>query len=99
MLEAEQLEQRLQIRQVELAFNLVSGSRRDVAVGYQVERCAGCRQVLVEVGFLLRQGGTQPFGKDLVMTVAERAVGDFAAHDLTQGRVRITAGQRIAQGR
>jgi hypothetical protein len=98
MLEAEQFQQGLQIRKVELAFHLVGSSRRDVAVGNQIERGVGCHQVLIEVGFLLGQGEAQPNGEDLVMTVAERTVGDFAAHDLAERRVRIPAGERIAQG-
>jgi hypothetical protein len=60
----------------------MGGSRRDVAVGDQIQRGLGCHQVLIEVGFLLGQGEAQPCGKDLVMAVAEGAVGDFAAHDL-----------------
>jgi hypothetical protein len=99
MLEAEQLQQRLQIRKVELAFHLVGGSRRDVAVGNQIERAVGCHQVLSEVGFLLGQGEAQPNGEDLVMTVAERAVGDIGAHGLAERCVSIPAGDRIAQGR
>jgi hypothetical protein len=99
MLEAEQLQKRLQIRQVELAFHLMGGSRHDVAVGEQIQRGPGCYQVLIEVGFLPGQGEAQPFGKDLMMAVAEGAVGDIAPHDLAQRRVRIAAGERIAQRR
>jgi hypothetical protein len=72
---------------------------REVAVRSQIQRGMGCHQVLVEVGFLLGQGEAQPFGKDLVMTVAERAIGDFATHHLAQRRVRILPGGRIAQAR
>jgi hypothetical protein len=99
MLEAEQFQQRLQIRKVELAFDPVGSSRRDVAVGNQIEGDPGCRQVLIKVGFLLGQGEAQPNGEDLVMTVAKRAVGDFVAHHPAQRLVRIPAGKRIAQGR
>ena len=99
MLEAEQLQKRLQVRQVELAFHLMGGSRHDVAVGDQIQRGVGCHQVLIKVGFLLGQGEAQPFGKDLVMAVAEGAVGDIAAHDLVERRVSIAAGEGIAQGR
>jgi hypothetical protein len=74
----------------------MGSSRREVAVGSQFERGAGCGQVLIQVGFLLRQGEAQPFGKNLVVTVAERAVGDFAAYDLAQRRMSIAAGKRIA---
>src|ERR1035438_7428962 len=98
MLEAEQLQKRLQIRQVKLAFHPMGGSRRDVTVGEQIRRGLGCHQVLIEVGFLLGQGEAQPFGKDLVMAVAKGAVGDLAAHDLAERRVSIAAGEGIAQG-
>jgi hypothetical protein len=70
---------------------------RDVAIVSQIQRRIRCHQVLIEVGFLLGQREAQPFGKDLVMTVAKRAVGDFAAHNLAQRRVRIPAREGIAQ--
>jgi hypothetical protein len=98
MLEAEQLQKRLQVRQVELAFHLMGGSRHDVAVGDQIQGGPGCHQVLIEVGFLLGQGETQPFGKDLVMAVGESAAGDLTAHDLGERRVSIAAGERVAKG-
>jgi hypothetical protein len=81
-----------------LTLYLMGGTGRDVAIGNQIQRGMGCLQVLIEVGFLLDQGEAQPFGKNLVMTVAERTVGDFAAHDLAQWRMRIPAGERISQG-
>jgi hypothetical protein len=98
MLEAEQLQKRLQIRQVELAFHLMGGRRHDVAVGDEIQRGMGCHQVLIEVGFLLGQGEAEPFGKDLVMAVAEGAAGDISPHDLAQRRVSIAASARIEQG-
>ncbi len=55
MFEAEQFQQRLQIREVQLAFHLVGGARSDVAVGDEFERRTGCDQVLIEIGLLLRQ--------------------------------------------
>jgi len=60
----------------------MSGSGDDIAIESQVQGGIGCPEILIEVGFLLGQGEAQPFGKDVVMTVAERAVGDFTAHDL-----------------
>jgi hypothetical protein len=74
----------------------MGSSRGEVAVGSQFERGVGRGQVLIEVGFLAGQGTAEPFGKDLVMAVAERAIGGFAAHDLAERRVLIVAGQRIA---
>jgi hypothetical protein len=82
-----------------LAFHLMGGSRQDVAVGDQIQGGPRCHQVLIEVGFLLGQGEAQPFGKDPVVTVAESAIGDLAAHDLGERRVSIAAGERIAKGR
>jgi hypothetical protein len=76
----------------------MGGSRHDVAVGDQIQGAPGCHQVLIKVGFLLGQGEAQPFGKDLVVTVAESAIGDLAAHDLGERRVSIAAGERIAKG-
>ena len=96
MFEAEQFQQRLQIREVELAFDLVGRTWSDVAIGNQFERGVGFHQVLIEVGFLLGKGEAEPLGKNLVMTVTKGAVCDFAAHDLTEGRMRIEAGQSIA---
>jgi hypothetical protein len=74
----------------------MGSSRGEVAVGSQFERGAGCGQVLIQVGFLAGQGTAEPLGKDLMMAVAERAIGDFAAHNLAERRVRIIAGERIA---
>ena len=54
-------------------------------------------QVLVQVGFLTRKAEAEPFREDLVMAVAEGAVGDVAADDLAHGRVGIAAGKEIAQ--
>jgi hypothetical protein len=76
----------------------MGGSRYDVAVRDQIQGGAGCHQILIEVGFLLGQREAEPFGKDLVMAVAEGAVGDVAAHDLGEGRVSIAAGEGIAEG-
>ena len=99
MLEAEQLQQGLQVRQVQLALYLMGASWHDVAVRDQVQRGAGCRQILREVGLLLGQREAKPLGEDLVMAVAEGAVGDLAADNLAQRRMHIVTGERVAQGR
>jgi hypothetical protein len=76
----------------------MGGSRHDVAVGDQIQGGPRCHQILIEVGFLLGQSKAQPFGEDLVMAVAESAIGDLSAHDLGERRVSIAAGERIAKG-
>jgi hypothetical protein len=76
----------------------MGGSRHEVAVGDQIQGGPGCHQVLIEVGFLLCQAEAQPFGKDLMMAVAEGAVGDLTAHDLGKRRVSIAAAERFAKG-
>jgi hypothetical protein len=65
-----------------LALHLVRRAGDDVAVGNQLQRRAARHQVLVEIHFLLRQRESQPFRKNLVMTVAESAVGYFGSHHL-----------------
>jgi hypothetical protein len=76
----------------------MGGSRHEVAEGDQIQGGPGCHQVLIEIGFLLSQGEAQPIGKDLMVAVAESAIGDLAAHDLGERRVSIAAGERIANG-
>jgi len=67
--EAQQFQQRLQIREVELTFHLVRGTRSDVAIRHQFKRRTGCDQVLIEIGLLLGKREAEPFGKNFVMAV------------------------------
>lgn len=70
MLETEQLQQRLQIRKVQLPLYLMGRIRRDIAIGCQVQRGLRLDQVFIQIGLLARQAETQPLGKNLMMTVA-----------------------------
>jgi len=71
---------------------------RYVAIGHEFQGGMGCLQILIEVGFLKRQAEAEPLGEDLVMTVAERTIGDFAAHDLAERGMGILTGERVTQG-
>ena len=93
----QQLQKCFQIRDVKLPLDLVRGRRRQIAIGKRFERRLGGSEILVQVGLLHGKTKAQPFGKNLVMTVAERGVGNFAADDFQQGRMRIPASQAIAQ--
>jgi hypothetical protein len=97
MLIPQEFQKRFQIRDVKLPLHLVRRGRRQIAIGNGLQRRLGRRKVVVQVGLLRGEAEVQPFGKNLVMTVPQRGIGNFAADDFQQGRMRVPAGQAVAQ--
>jgi hypothetical protein len=91
MLDLQQPHQSLQIRKVELPFNIARGRWRQIAVMHRVTRVAGFLQVLVHVRFLFGQAESQPFREDLVVAAAQRAVGVLAAQHAQEVGVAVPA--------
>jgi hypothetical protein len=60
----------------------MSRARHEIPIARWLQWGVRRQQVFVEVGFLAGQTEAQPFGEDFVVTVTERTVRNFAAHDL-----------------
>jgi hypothetical protein len=84
MLEPQQLQQSLQIREVELLFDGAGCGGGQVPVRQGVPGPPHSTQVLVEIRFLVCQPRRDPLLKDLLVAVAQGPVGVVGAPQIYQ---------------